>query len=112
VDVHPNLVAVMEILDRKLGNPGNIVLDDTKLFLVNLASSPTTIQIPVLQTLTLAAILDGKISRDEKGLLASAFEACGLESDTSRAADLCKAFVRGDDMTKEMVLECLPPRKS
>ena len=44
VDVHPNLVAMMEVLERRFGDPGDVVLDNSRLFLEGLAQEPEAVQ--------------------------------------------------------------------
>lgn len=110
VDVHPNLVAMMAAMHKHLGDPGDIVLDDSELFLDTLQKMQPNEQEMVLKILVIATIIDGKLQGRERKLLREAYELCGFESDLAGAKRLRKAFVSGYDIADEVILNCLPPR--
>lgn len=111
VDLHPNLVALMEIIERRLGDPGEVALDDSQLFLDHLAGLRPEAQVIALRVLVVASIIDGRIALREKQLLAEALTVAGYPADTAKAERLCKAFVRGDEIRDQEVLDCLPLRR-
>ena len=110
VDLHPNLIAFMKSTYRYLGNPGEVELDSSPLFLECLEYLPADEQDFALRVYILASILDGKLARREKRLLLKAFEICGYEPDLKGVKNLRKAFVGGRDNVMECLNNCLPSR--
>lgn len=110
VDVHPNMVAILEVLEKSLGNPGEIVLDDSRLFLDGLGKEAQPAQEAILRVLVLACILDGSLGTREKQLLSDAYQICHRQVDLGKAKRLLKAFVRGDDIDKDSIINCIPGR--
>lgn len=110
VDLHPNLVALMEIIKRRLGDPGGERLDDSRLFLEHLAGLTPDAQVIALRVLVVASIIDGRIAAREQQLLEAALQAAGYPADVRKAKRLCRAFVRGDEITEAEMLDCLPER--
>lgn len=110
VDLHPNLVVFMETTEAWLGHPGEIVLDDSALYIASLGQLPPQEQKFVLKVLVLASILDGKLAFREKKLLKRALETCGFQPDLGRIEELRHAFVRGKDIAKDKLESCLPER--
>lgn len=95
--LHPNLAALLIAVRAHVGElEDGVVLDDSRLFLTRLAGLPRDEQDLVLRVLTAAAIVDGRLTGDEKRLLREARAACGRSPDLSGARRLCKAFVSGD----------------
>jgi hypothetical protein len=110
VDLHPNLVSFMQIIERRLGDPGELQIDDSQLFLDHLATLPPSAQVIALRVLVVASIIDGRIALREKELLEDALAIAGYPRDASKAKRLCKAFVRGDDIGEQEILDCLPAK--
>lgn len=110
VDLHPNLIALMEALEGKFGNPGEIVLDDSHLFLDHFGDLVPNEQDFVLRILILASIIDGKLKYRERKLLKEAMAIGGYPQDLEKIKRWQKAFVRGDEVPQEIVLDCLPTR--
>lgn len=110
VDLHPNLVALMEALEGQFGDPGEIVLDDSGLFLDKMSGLKPGEQQFVLRILALASIIDGKLQRRERKLLYKALEICGFPPDLKRIERWRKAFMVGDELAESTVLDCLPAR--
>jgi hypothetical protein len=110
VDLHPNLIALMEALDRKFGDPGKIVLDDSYLFLDHLNELQPNEQDFVLRILALASIIDGKLKYRERKLLKQALQITGYPPELEEIKRWQRAFVRGDVVPAEIVLGCLPAR--
>ena len=95
--LHPNLAALLTEVRAHVGELcEGVVIDDSRLFLTRLAGLPRDEQDIVLCVLTAAAIVDGRLTGDEKRLLREALVACGRAPDLSAARRLCKAFVFGD----------------
>jgi hypothetical protein len=110
VDLHPNHIAMMQLIERRLGDPGGVQLDDSKLFLEHLATLTPAAQVIALRVLVMASIIDGRIALRERQLLKEAYVVAGYPDDIHKAERLCKAFVRGDDLGHHDILDCLPAR--
>ena len=110
VDLHPNLIAFMNSTYRYLGNPGEVELDSSPLFLESLDYLPADEQDFALKVYVLASILDGKLARREKRLLLKAFEICGYEADLSGIKSLRRSFVGGREDVLERFKNCLPAK--
>ena len=95
--LHPNLAALLVAVRAHVGElDDDVVLDDSRLFLTRLAGLARDEQDVVLRVLTAAAIVDGRLTVEEKRLLREALAACGRSPDLGAAHRLCKAFVSGD----------------
>lgn len=112
VDLHPNLVALMQATERHLGDPGDIPLDDSEAFLLQLSDLERKGQVFVLKVLCLACILDGRVARREGSLLREAFSIAGLEEDLAGVHALRRAFTRGQAISRSQIDACLPARRS
>lgn len=110
VDLHPNHIAMMQLIERRLGDPGGAQLDDSRLFLEHLATLTPAAQVIALRVLVMASIIDGRIAPRERQLLKEAYVVAGYPEDIQKAERLCKAFVRGDDLAHHDILNCLPAR--
>ncbi|HHG83112.1 MAG TPA: hypothetical protein ENJ82_00055 [Bacteroidetes bacterium] len=108
VDLHPNLVALMEGLEKRFGDPGPIVMDDSQLFLDKISELNAHEKEFVLRILALASIIDGKLQRRERELLHKALIISGMPPDLSRIQAWRKAFLVGDELVEAIVLDCLP----
>lgn len=96
-DRHPNLLALLHELDaHHLGARADVILDDTALFLDGLGRLDGAEQEVVLRVLAVAAVIDGRLAKDECKLLAEAQRRCGREPDLKPIRKLLKAFVAGD----------------
>ncbi|MEM7035665.1 MAG: hypothetical protein AAF570_01725 [Bacteroidota bacterium] len=110
VDLHPNLIALMRTLESRFGDPGEVIIDNSELFLKNLTKVPPDEQDAVLRMLALASIIDGKFQRRERILMRKALTVCGYEEDLTGVRAWRKAFVRGYDIPAKLVIQCLPPK--
>lgn len=110
VDLHPNLIVLVEALEKKFGDPGKIVMDDSHLFLDHFSDLEPNEQDFVLRILVLASIIDGKLKYRERILLKEALKIAGYPDDLSNIKRWLHAFVRGDEVPDSIVLDCLPPR--
>jgi hypothetical protein len=82
---------------RRLGEPPEgLELDDSDMFLQQLPELDLAERRVVLRVLAVAAILDGRLVRPERRLLAEAYVAAQLPSGVSHAEKLRRAFVAGD----------------
>jgi hypothetical protein len=95
-DLHPNLVALLTYAKSRVGDADTHALDDSQSFLAVLHTLAPTEQSLVLEMLSVAAIIDGRITPSEKELLCAARSACGRSSDLSATRRLRRAFVAGD----------------
>jgi len=96
-DLHPNLLALVLALRKRLGEPPpGEVLDDPSLFLRELRSLDAAEKRIVLGGLHLAAIADGKLTRTERRLVLEAHEAVGQPWQARRIEELRRSFVSGE----------------
>lgn len=97
-DLHPNLVRLLTNVARRTGDTGKNELDDVALFLSNLKTlAPAELKVS-LQVLSVACVLDGRLSGREKQLWGDALEAAGRTVDFKALERLMTAFVRGDEI--------------
>jgi hypothetical protein len=102
-DLHPNLVALLETVAEELGVAPAEDLDDPPRFVALVARLPRIEQRAALQMLSVAAILDGRITRKERQLIVEAFAACERDVDLRAVERLRRAFVRGDRLEDALI---------
>lgn len=108
-ELHPNHVALLRALRQKIGDPAEgLELDDSDVFLKTLPSLSAAERRVVLRVLAAAAILDGRLVRAERRLLAQAYEAAELPSGVARVLELRRAFVAGDVIPREALRAAAP----
>jgi hypothetical protein len=96
-ELHPNHVAIVRAVRQRLGEPPEgLELDDSDVFLKQLPELALAERRVVLRVLAVAAILDGRLVRAEKRLLAEAFASAELPSGVAQVEKLRRAFVAGD----------------
>ena len=100
-DMHPNLVELLVRVREKVGDIDAKALDDPHEFLACLHELPADEQSLVLGILSVAAILDGRLTRAEKQLVLAARGACGREADLRPIEDLRRRFLAGDALDRE-----------
>jgi hypothetical protein len=107
-DMHPNLVALLHEVVARVGQVAESVMDaidDTRLFLERLGALAQAEQRVALRILMVAAVIDGRITRAERGLLREARRVCGLPEDSGRVESLRRAFVSGDPLPPGILLQ-------
>ncbi|MCA9708339.1 MAG: hypothetical protein KDK70_20990 [Myxococcales bacterium] len=107
-ELHPNVDAFMDALRRDLGPPPQDGLDDTARFLEQLAAAPREDQRPALRALAVAAVLDGKTTRDERRLVQEVAQVTGLAMPARALARLRRRFVNGRPLDAAL-LQALAP---
>jgi hypothetical protein len=96
-ELHPNHVAIVRAVRQRLGEPEKeLTLDDTDVFLKALPALELAERRVVLRVLAVAAILDGRLVRPERRLLAQAYAAAQLPPGVEHVEKLRRAFVAGD----------------
>lgn len=115
-DLHPNLAALLHEVARVGIRGADAVdagtrmdphvrleiddeegdLDDSRAFLRSLAKLAEGERTIVLRVLAIASIIDGRLTRAEKRLLAEAREVCALPHDPGAVERLRRAFIDGD----------------
>jgi hypothetical protein len=96
-ELHPNHVAIVRAVRQRLGEPpADIELDDSDVFLKQLPELEPAERRVVLRVLAIAAILDGRLVRAEKRLLAEAYTAADAPPCVAHVEKLRRAFVAGD----------------
>lgn len=98
-DLHPNLVALLDVARSRLGDESPIELDDPRRFLDEIARLPSASQTSALRLLAIASVIDGRLARPERRLLVEAFTACGRRPDIAAVDRLRRAFTSGDAIT-------------
>lgn len=101
--VHPNLLALLEGLVRRLGPVPAAYLDDRARFLEGLARLAREEQIEVLQVLQVAMVIDGRLLRRERELVRQARVMCGLPEASSALERLLHRFSRGDRIDADLL---------
>jgi hypothetical protein len=104
-DLHPNHVAMLRAVRQRLGDPApGIALDDSAAFLKALPELEPEERRAVLRVLAAAAILDGRLARAERRLLAEAYAAANVASGIEHVERLRRAFVAGDAIPRDELL--------
>jgi hypothetical protein len=102
-DFHPNHLALVRVLAERLGAIDFEEVDDSARYLRELATLPANDQRFALDLLVIAAVLDGRLTRAERRLLAEAFEACGRRLELERVDRLRRAFHAGNGLEFSLV---------
>lgn len=102
-ELHPNLVAFLLEVHRHVGTPGEEPLDETPLFLQQLAALPPREQDVALRTLSVGAVLDGRINRRERNLVVAALTACGRDPSSVPLDRLRASFAAGEPIREDLV---------
>lgn len=101
-DLHPNHVAMLRAIRLRLGEPEpHLELDDSAAFLRTLPELDRDERRAVLRVLAAAAILDGRLARAERRLLAEAYAAAQLAPGLEHIERLRRAFVAGDAIPRD-----------
>ncbi len=102
-DVHPNLLALMRSISRRVGRVTVPDLDDTTMFLAELDALTRHESDLVLEVLVLASFPDGRVSRSEIALLTAILGRQGRSLDVAALKRVCRRFVNGDDISRAML---------
>jgi hypothetical protein len=102
-DLHPNLHALLRVLVERLGPVDFDDVDDPSRFLDELAAFSVAEQRLALRLLIIAAVIDGRLTRNERALVAEAFRACGRPLALDRVERLRSAFYGGAGVDFELV---------
>lgn len=109
-DQHPNLLALLEAIDRGLGRvPDEVRLDDTQLFRERFVALSPNERDRVLEVLMVASVMDGRISRGERRLVTEIQALAGRRGLDGLHA-LRRRFLRGDPLGREHVDRALGAR--
>ena len=97
-DLHPNLVAFLVDVraETKIAHAND--LDDPERFLTELRRLDAGEQRVVFRVLAAAAVLDGRLSRDERRLIAEAQATCGLSANVREVEALRRTFLAGGEL--------------
>jgi hypothetical protein len=88
---------MLRVVRQRLGEPEEgIEIDDSAAFLRALPELALEERRVVLRVLAAAAILDGKLARAERRLLAESYAAAALTPGVEHIERLRRAFVAGD----------------
>jgi hypothetical protein len=97
-DLHPNLRFLLLEIHKRLGKEIPADPDNTEEFLRRLRELPPTEQVHVVEMLCYAAIIDGRITRQERRLILEASAATGLSGRLEHAEVLRSRFLAGDPL--------------
>ncbi len=101
-DAHPNLLALLDALERRVTPDEETVLDSTSEFMKSLEALSLEERRRVLEVAVVAAVLDGKLSGDERAMIQRAQAICQVEG-LAGVERLRKSFVKGRGMTERAV---------
>lgn len=101
--VHPNLLALLEGLVRRLGPVPPAHLDDRGRFLEVIAMLSREEQVRALQVLSVAAVVDGRLVGRERVMIRQARRACGLSESLTAVDRLLSRFSRGDPIDGDLL---------
>lgn len=106
-DLHPNLLALLHEVREHPGEDSAAAtiedLDDTERFLTELEEAPRAEQRWLVGVLTLAAVIDGKLTRGERELLTRARRAAGLPEGLEDTVALERRFETGRPIRAEQL---------
>jgi hypothetical protein len=102
-DMHPNLLRLLVEVHRRCPDPEPGDLDDVPAFLASLPTLADEERRVVVLLLGLAAIVDGRLRRDERRLIRETQIAAGLPVDLRAAERLRRTFVRGEAIQVEQL---------
>ena len=111
-EVHPNLLALMRSISRRLGRVEVKELDDTQAFIAALDRLTQHERDLVLEVLALAAFPDGKVSRAEERLLEAILTRDGRHLDRQALHTVCRRFVHGDAIPRSMLQAVVGKRQA
>jgi hypothetical protein len=101
-ELHPNHVAIVDAVRQRLGQPPRgLELDDSDKFLKKLPELEVAERRVVIRILAVAAIIDGRLVRPERRLLAEAYAAAQIGSGVAHVEKLRRAFVAGDIIPRD-----------
>lgn len=103
-DLHPNLVALFREVAARATAEIPVDVDDTRVFLTHLAELGLDEQACVLRVLSVASVIDGRLTRNEKRLLLEARAVCGKSPDLDAVVALRRAFVAGDPLARAQLV--------
>ncbi|MDQ3262796.1 MAG: hypothetical protein M3Y59_03925 [Myxococcota bacterium] len=107
-DLHPNLHELLLAVSAGVPPGSHLEVDSPQRFLELLPRLPVEAQRAVLRLLSVAAVIDGRLTSREKRLVAEACAVTGIEIPARDLEELRVAFVSGDGFHAE-VLDILVP---
>lgn len=95
-DLHPNLVRLLRVVAKRAGLSASAELDDVRAFLETLPSLAPAERDLSLDVLSIACIVDGRVTRRETRLWVEAMTAVQHPASPSTLEGLRRRFVRGE----------------
>jgi hypothetical protein len=102
-DMHPNLAAVLREVSARAGAADIPDLDVTSVFLERLAALDERRRPVVLRILSIASIIDGRLTRAERRLVHEARSRCGRTDGLEATEALRVAFLRGEAIDRARI---------
>ena len=104
-ELHPNHISLMQELRTRFGQPApGMRVDDSAAFLSSLHDLSVPERRTALRVLSIAAILDGRLVKRERRLLAEAYAASEITPALEHVERLRRAFVAGDPIPADELL--------
>ncbi|PIE20866.1 MAG: hypothetical protein CSA66_00375 [Proteobacteria bacterium] len=110
-EVHPNLMALMRAIQRRLGEIALPALDDIDAFVAALARLSERERTLVHEVLVLASFPDGSVSKAELALIEQVLAPDDMAVDRRALKRVCRAFVRGDRLDRHQLRGVLYHRR-
>ena len=110
--MHPNLYLLLVHVSKALREGAEDQVDDPALFLDQLERLPEREQLFCLRILNVACIIDGRLAGGEGGLVEEALRRTGHPPTRRYVHELRRAFVNGDAIPAERVLEVTRGRRT
>jgi hypothetical protein len=104
-DLHPNLVALLFELRSRSGEPARATIDDAAALLEDLRQLSPGERAAVLRLLSVASVIDGRLTRSEQRLIVQARAVAGLGPDLAATRRLHRAFVGGEGFEPKLLRE-------
>ena len=101
-EMHPNHLALLTELQRRVPRP-DADISDSAAFVSALGQLNDHERTLALGLLSVAAILDGRLARDERKLLREAIDAAERSLELSRIEELRKSFVAGRPVDSQLL---------
>ena len=102
-ELHANHLALMRELHRRVPRPEDVDVNDSAAFLRRLKALDETSCTQALALLSVAAVVDGRVTRDERRLLAEAHAAAGRQFDIAAVRRLRRCFTAGREVDDKLL---------
>lgn len=102
-DLHPNMLALLSEVEQRIGDRREVQIGDSQAFLAALGELDDAQAAVALRLLAVAAIIDGRIARQERSLLREAFARRGQVFDEGPLDELRRLIWQGRPLEASLV---------